>query len=1120
MRNLSKYRVVLLGAVLAVLWHPMCEASGWRAFSLGQAQRLLQASPEPAAGVRDLGGITAPTAAVYDAGSRDLIIVGRTGEGPPVTLDDLAVALRAVLIHGEEPLVSIDWRPETDRTRKQAVRFQGGIANTRFGNALLEADVALKEIGLGKLPADVWGVRSYFDMSAEDWRRTGKPSPVVSRFWFKPQKEESFVAVREGVAVVTELRISVKTEVMASPSSQGQQAGSAAVRDEIGERFAASLTASYDDVAGNYPQIARLSPLFSLTGLAEGLRRWQEEFGVDLSCARFWLEQYRIQPETTPKEFAVIQRKDQATSDAGTRSMTIEGGVKLEALVLHLADGSATAFRDLVIRLRPDPQSLTWDLPLPDDFGGSLPADAVEDVGKRLREMPAFRELGMSLKREYRSSDGQLGSAAMSFWELSSAAATSQTGAFGLRGTLGQQRYATSVGGVMLAGTAKIAGKTEAEVDLTGENFSLVVDGKNARIDPRTYRKFITALWCVYYSDQDPGISIDPPKRDSDAEQSAEEFMKDEKHLVRYIGRVLNTDLGRVMREADYLMKKWAVGTQQTNYPGFFSVDGYQNGRDAEEPRVSQRFWFVPENFSFKRGGDLLLFDSGRMRVNTEYVTDRMRGKTSPSAEAFANFFTQHYGGIAERDPIYRELFEYAKLVSLAKYLKQQGVPLHWFLLANKDLVLLEDSVCEVDALIKRSNHIPGLIAKGGVNLAATPSYNYDAKTDEAVRNVMARLPSAAVHTTGLAGDSEVRRVPVQFSFDVGKQSYSVLPQHTLTSGKDRRGIRYQTDLALRQNGRPGLELVRYYSPRNREGGDFGQGWRLLIPCRVKPADETTRKFLNVTIPQRMKLENLCTGEEEVLGFSEDRHTGAGYVPTKLESSQVVSLIRMSNASFRLIDKLGNQFHFDPSGHLTDMFLSPDPNYHLHIEYVDGSTDAFERAPYVVQPVDKERVVFLNAMVPKQVKVTDLLHGTSEVLSFNSKNAIPGYVSDDEKTSRYRLLAILSNAGLQLVDKHGNEVVFNSGWKFSKMLPSRDHRIVRSVSMGGQKVEFSYTIDGSGRVIVARAALSENKARAIPTHVVRYEHDDTGRLCRVRHSRAADSQSDRKQNNNMAMAGT
>ena len=47
------------------------------------------------------------------------------------------------------------------------------------------------------------------------------------------------------------------------------------------------------------------------------------------------------------------------------------------------------------------------------------------------------------------------------------------------------------------------------------------------------------------------------------------------------------------------------------------------------------------------------------------------------------------------------ELFEYAKMVSLSKYLKENGVPMLWYL-SNKDMILTEDSGT-VDALARKS---------------------------------------------------------------------------------------------------------------------------------------------------------------------------------------------------------------------------------------------------------------------------------------------------------------------------------------------------------------------------------------------------------------------------------
>jgi hypothetical protein len=1078
--------MTILGVLLTLALHETGLAESLRAFSLNQAQRLLRAGQEPPRCVNEFGGIVKPVAVVYDSASGDVIIVGHVGEAGTLRLNDFVVALRAILSCKQTPIVSIDRRPDTERTGKQTVYFGGDIAQTAFGKMMLEADVALKKLGLGTLKAEVWGVRSYFDMSADDWRATGRERPLVCRFWFRPLKSQSFVTVREGVAVVGGLRIAVETQTMTSAPSANAQRGSADQQDEIGQAFAASLNTGLEDLTGHIPEIGRLEPLFALTGLAEGIRRWQEKHHLDLPCLQFWLTDYRIERIETPEDFPVISSVAKRESNGGQRSMTIEGGVELSALVLDLADGSPTAFRDVVIKSRTSPDSLTWDVPLPDNWAGSLGSVAATALETKLRQTPAFRTLGMSLLRQYGSPDTPLAPPPMSLQSVSLASPPTSISAFDFRSSLPREPFARNIGGVMLQGTAAIQGAQRAEVSLTNGHFSLVVDGRDARIAPEAYRKFVTALWCVYYSPQDPGVSIDPIGQGVD------------KHLVRYIGRVINTDLGRVMREADYVMKKWAVGTERPDFPGFRCVDAHWAAAGLKCLGASRRFWFVPEDLTFRRGGDLLLFDSGRMRLKTEYTVAGMRGQTNPADTEFAAFFTKHYQGIAAKYPIYKELFEYAQLVSLARYLKDQGVPLHWFLMAHKDLVLTEDSPGTVAELAKGSDFFPNVTIKGGVDLKSEGTYVYDEAAVAAIRKAIAQRPASLPSTSPEAPSRPtVRSTGEPLSFDLGRQSYSVLPQHSLSSGNDSRGIRYQTDLALRQNGMPGLELVRCYDPRRREDADFGLGWRLLIPYRVQPADDARREFLNARIPQRMVVENLLTGHREVLTFSPDRYAAAGYVPERPEASPTIGLFLMSNASFRLADKLGNQFHFDPGGRLTSMFLSADPKRRVTVEYVDTFTGAFARSPYRLEPQGDTRVPFQNGQVPKQFKVTDPLHGCSELLTFEDRRDIPGYVPEREQPSRFRLLALLRDGGYLLVDKHGNRIRFNSTGKFESLLPVGQRRLVSSLSMCGQKATFGYTIAPDGHVIIATTSLAEDKPFASPTHIVRYEYDAEGRLGRV-----------------------
>ncbi|MFW6119054.1 MAG: hypothetical protein ACOC7S_01815 [Planctomycetota bacterium] len=627
------------------------------------------------------------------------------------------------------------------------------------------------------------------------------------------------------------------------------------------------------------------------------------------------------------------------------------------------------------------------------------------------------------------------------------------------------------IGGVMLDARAV------TDEEFSSGDFSLILrQGRNG-LDMRTYRRFVTALWAVYFSEEDPGISIDPIASGI------------EKHLVRYIGKVVNTDLGRVMREADYLMKKWAVGTGRPDVPGFNDVDDLSFKHGLGVLGAQRRFWFVPEEMRFKRADEMLLFDSARMTLKTEYDVHGMRGEASPADKEFARFFTQHYDEIADGHPVYRELFEYAKMVSLAKYLKQQGVPLLWFLMANKDLVLTEDSPGTVDALARGSDHWRGLRIEGGVNLGSRGDYVYDHSAVQAVSRALARLPKTPAATTSAAGQQPAEpTVSTPFSFDLGQQSFSVLPQHSMTCGKDPRGVRYQTDIALRRNGQPGLELVRYYRPDAGPGGQFGRGWHLLVPYRVEPADDARREFLNAVIPERMTVRNLLSGQEEVLTFSADRYSIAGYVPDEVQSGQWVGLFVMSNASYRLADKLGNEFWFDQAGQMTDMILSE--NYRLHVDYADDPGGVFAEAPYRVRPAGDQRMDFLNVRIPQRMEVADLANGTTQVLHFGDRDGVAGYVPEPGSQSRYDILAIMSDGSFRLVDNRGNEFALDGAGRFEAVLPACP--LVQSISCADQKITFRYTVDPSGtlRVATARAGTGE-KDRCL----VHYQYGARGALC-------------------------
>lgn len=1174
MRKLS---IIVYSIILALVLSCPAEAGPFIAYSMKEAQRCTVITGQANLEVSELGEITDIAGMVYDPKNKDLIIVGQANEGKPkITLDDFVVAMRAGLVHNKTPLVSIDRTPETATTGKQVIRWEGGIENTQLGKDMLEADILLKEIALARVRAEVWGVRSYFSMVAEQGRKGKEEGHIASRFWFKNFRPS--LAVREDVFAIMELDVGVKTEVLYAEIEGKRVQDMSGIRDEVGDMFAKQVAMNFSDLSIGYPVLARARPILALVSLVEGMKHLDAK-----SQLNFWLYEYKVSSVETPKNYELIEVKEEI--EGRNLMLTVSGGIELNPIVVRLKKGYVSALKETVLNSRPPGNVLIWHPPLE---GWHIPGTEDIETGQSLAS-PSGRKGGFSVDRVL-SKTGETSTAIGSRpYGSSLSPLRAEIPKFDIYRNLPSQGVFTDIGGVMLQGSAKASGSKDAQVNLSDGTFSLVVDGQNARLDPKMFRKFVTALWAVYFGQTVPGISIDPIYQDPEMGGFSE------KHMVRYIGRVVNTDLGRVMRQADYQMKKWSVGTEKPNIPGFETPDEYA-ARTGKFYASLSRFWLTPETMQFKASDNMLLFDEGHMTIKTEVLGYDVGEKpANPQNEAFAQSFTKYYDEIAQKYPIYKELADYGKLVALAKYLKDSGVPLFWFLMANKDLILTEDSPGTVNNLAKESDYCRGITIQGGVDMSKGGRYVYDDAAVKAMEKAWEKAESCTTHSTFMTGAKQ-RAPSIPFSFEMGTNQYTVVPQHSLTCGKDRRGIRYQTDLCLRAEGykvtekvvdvmkseilrqavqsqlrpileemsdeeaeeksqtlvaqcyekalknvktlmekverlsdqkyetadecaaawekamvgaaavelRPmfvtwchyvsNLELVRYFNPDCQGNSQFGKGWHLLVPYQIEPAGQTKTEFLNILIPEKMAVKNLLTGEQEVLTFNEDHNSIAGYVPDKLQSSQIVGLFIMSDASYRLVDKLGNEFCFDPAGYLTDMSFSQD--HRVHFEYLHTFTEDFEQLPYQLEAVGEDQVEFLNILLPKTMVVKDLVNGSSEVLTFSDKPEISGYVPENKENSRFKILILMSDGSFRLHDKKGNEIALSAAGDFKCFAVSPNYPIVKSVSAGLYKINFKYTIDNSGRVLIANANLSE-KGKVKPLYAVRYEYDSKGRLCRV-----------------------
>lgn len=343
------------------------------AISLTQAERLSRQSREFPEQVRDLGGITRIAGMVYDQQNRDVILVGQANYGEQfITLDDFGVAARAVLGQHESPFVSIDPTSDTPRTMRQKVRYGKGTEQSQFGSDLLAADVVLKKLALGQLTANVWGLPSYFQLSADEWRATGKLNGLACRFWFFPTNLA--LANQLGVIVVNDLRVAVKTEIISATE------GPRELHDDAGEAFATRLTEVVNDIAVAHKEVARLKPLFDLVGLVTAWERI-----APITEADYWLKSFQPKRVDTTNDYDLLVVSDRLTRDGEQTTLRVQGGVELKAKIGDLNDGDATAFKVLVLESRPSTDSIIWRVPLegweiPDYVGSSIRVGQMKDV--------------------------------------------------------------------------------------------------------------------------------------------------------------------------------------------------------------------------------------------------------------------------------------------------------------------------------------------------------------------------------------------------------------------------------------------------------------------------------------------------------------------------------------------------------------------------------------------------------------------------------------------------------------------------------------------------------------------------------------------------------------------
>lgn len=202
----------------------------------------------------------------------DLLLLGEAEDGaPPLLLDALTVAVRAIWREGQHPFVSLDPDPD-DFLAPHHARVGGlpeTLKDTGFVLTLLEADYAMKRLNLGDVRVDVPDYQSLIDLLRE-----GSPSgDVMARSWLSPMRSTVADvwthAAGERETVLFDTRVQVLSESMRRTRDGLMGSGDS---DPFNEAAADELTGHYDEISRHLPVFAALRGMFSLAKLCAILR--------------------------------------------------------------------------------------------------------------------------------------------------------------------------------------------------------------------------------------------------------------------------------------------------------------------------------------------------------------------------------------------------------------------------------------------------------------------------------------------------------------------------------------------------------------------------------------------------------------------------------------------------------------------------------------------------------------------------------------------------------------------------------------------------------------------------------------------------------------------------------
>lgn len=268
---------------------------------------------------------------------------------------------------------------------------------------------------------------------------------------------------------------------------------------------------------------------------------------------------------------------------------------------------------------------------------------------------------------------------------------------------------------------------------------------------PLRLEDLVTTLRAEFQQVESLGVTIDPVP-----ENPTGPWM-----IVKFFGGAENTRFGQVMFESDRLLKTLGLGKHnETHEPvtsqveGFYPLPALNLGIDSPGSAIWSRFWISPSLDQFadndSRGKPIvsvsddknsIWFKHIQLFVLTEVMTNpndggrlvSSGGQQDKASAYFANLLTAKYDEFAAEYPVLADLKELSKLLILADWIRQRGVPIDFEMLyldhrESGTKTPEQTPTLSVETSTQSGNQIRTIKLFGGVTMRSRPFYTTDSE--------------------------------------------------------------------------------------------------------------------------------------------------------------------------------------------------------------------------------------------------------------------------------------------------------------------------------------------------------------------------------------------------------